>query len=310
VKIFRATTDRRDNGTRLDLFLIKAVSDLSRKRAKRLIDEHRVSVNGKIEAMASRLLKEGERVEVRFPEESAASGKAKAEAPKVGILYRDAHFVAVDKGPGLPSGPTRDPGRRHAQTAAEETTGQRLTLLHRIDRDTTGILLLARTKAFAEELLDAFKTRRVEKTYLAIVSGRTPESFEDVCHLKEVAGGRVAVVQSGGMRAETAFRTLAVSHLPGEGHSLVEAHPHTGRMHQIRAQLSRRGYPILGDSLYGGSPAVRVKAGELAVPRQMLHARRIAFVHPATGQRMEIESPIPEDFYKIMEALFGAVEGA
>ena len=192
------------------------------------------------------------------------------------MIYRDETILAVNKTAGLPSGPTKDPRRPHAQALVEAAAGERLTLLHRLDRDTTGVLLFARTPEAAERMLAAFRGREVEKVYLALVSGRTQPAFEDVCHLREAPGSRVEVVRSGGMRAETSFRTLAFA----EGHSLVEARPRTGRMHQIRVQLARLGHPIVGDALYGGAAAIRVGGREVAVPRQMLHALRVGFPHP------------------------------
>jgi 23S rRNA pseudouridine1911/1915/1917 synthase len=321
-KAINLVAARSDAGTRLDLFMVAAARDMSRKKAKKLIDTRRVSVNGRIEGMASRALKGGERIEVRLPDEQ------KVETPKVTVFHEEPAFIAVAKSPGIPSGPTIDPKRLHAQKVAENTLGERLTLLHRIDRDTSGLLLMARDKGFAEALLTAFRTREVEKRYLAIVSGRTPPKFDDVCHLKEVQGGKVAVVKSGGMKAETSFETLAFA----GGASLVLAKPRTGRMHQLRAQLSRKGFPILGDSLYGGSASVSLDDGggggggggknrprvrgrakakpvktstqKVTVDRQMLHAWKIAFTHPETGERMELCCPPPEDFVQAVKAIF------
>ncbi len=310
--------ERSDAGTRLDLFIVAKARDMSRKKAKKLIDTRRVSVDGRIESMASRTLKAGERIEVRLPDEE------KTHAPTIEIIHDEPAFIAVAKGPGLPSGPTQDPKRLHAQKLAEAKLDTRLTLLHRIDRDTSGLLLMARDKEFTAALLDAFRTREVEKRYLAIVSGCPPQSFEDVCRLKEVSGGKVAVVRNGGMKAQTTFETL----VSVGGASLVLAKPHTGRMHQLRAQLARRGYPVLGDSLYGGTASIRVGAAksaksgraksnrgkkgrervskfrEVSVERQMLHAWKIAFVHPLTGERVELTCAPPADFIRTMTALF------
>jgi 23S rRNA pseudouridine1911/1915/1917 synthase len=288
--------DRREAGLRLDLFLANNLPDLSRKQAKRLVDGRRVAVNGRIEALASRELAPGERVSVLLPEEGE-----ERRPPAVTILYEDGDCLVVAKPPGLPSGPTKDPARPHAAALAEALTGRRLTLLHRLDRDTSGALLLAKTSPFAQALTRAFRERTVEKGYLALARGRVPASFEVVLHLKEGAAGRVLVVRSGGVRADTAFRTLAHR----GGYSLVEARPRTGRMHQIRVQLAHAGHPILGDSLYGGDAAVPVGAGEEPVGRQMLHAWTLAFDHPTLARRLRVEAPVPDDFRALAEALFG-----
>jgi 23S rRNA pseudouridine1911/1915/1917 synthase len=293
----RFRVEGREAGGRLDLFLAASVPGLSRKQAKKLIDGRCVAVNGRIEPMASRELRSGEEVAVRFPPAEAARPAESSPA----VIYRDESILAVNKPPNLPSGPTKDPRRPHAQALVERAEGERLTLLHRLDRDTTGVLLFAREPEAAERMLASFRGREVEKVYLALVSGRTEPAFEDVCHLREAPGSRVEVVRSGGMRAETSFRTLAFA----EGHSLVEARPRTGRMHQIRVQLARLGHPIVGDALYGGAAAIRAGGREVAVPRQMLHALRVGFPHPGRQERREIAAEPPEDFLSVVEALFG-----
>lgn len=281
----------------MDLFLVQNLPGLSRKQAKRLVDGRRVAVNGRIEPMASRELAAGERVSVSLPEKETAGGAA------VTALYEDGDCLAVAKPPGLPSGPTKDPSRLHAAALAERLAGRPLTLLHRLDRDTSGVLLLAKTSIFAAALTRAFRERTVEKRYLALARGRVPGSFESALHLKEGEAGRVLVVRSGGVRADTAFRTLAHR----GGYSLVEARPRTGRMHQIRVQLAHAGHPIVGDALYGGDAAVAVGSGEEPVHRQMLHAWTLTFDHPSLGQRLQIEAPVPDDFRTLAEALFGRV---
>jgi 23S rRNA pseudouridine1911/1915/1917 synthase len=290
------TVDRREAGQRLDLYLVNALEGVSRKQAKRLVDGRCVSVNGRMESMASRILAGGERVAVLLPDP-----RRDEPSPELTVLYQDHDCAAVAKPAGIPSGPTRDATRVHAARLAEELLGLPLTLLHRLDKDTSGVLLLAKTEAFANALLAAFRERRVEKVYLALARGRTAESFEAVSHLKEGEGGRMLVVRSGGMRADTGFRTLAAA----GGYSLVEARPRTGRTHQIRVHLAQAGHPILGDSLYGGDASVRLGPAEEHVPRQMLHARTLRFGHPALGREVSVEAPLPEDFRRLAEALFG-----
>lgn len=291
-----STVERKGAGERLDLWLTAAFPDLSRKRAKKLIDAGSVSVNGRIEKMASRLVAAGERIE--FAEEDKAPAE---KPPKLKALYMDDWLVALDKPPGLVSGPTKDQSRPYAEKLAKTAFGNELTLLHRLDRDTSGVLLFGRTRAANAALLEAFKKREIEKRYLALCAGRTQAQFSDVCHLKEVEGSRVVVAHSGGVRAETDFTTIATAH----GWSLVEARPKTGRMHQIRAQLARLGHPIAGDGVYGGAAAVVRGCEEFLVGRQLLHARHLAFTHPGTGVRIEIGSPVPEDFKSAVEFLFG-----
>lgn len=289
-----AKVDARSAGARLDLWMVSSFPEMSRKKAKKLIDAGAVSINGRIEKMASRAVAAGEKVE--FVDEP----KAAAEKPvRLRAIYADEWVVAIDKPPGLVSGPTKDVDRPHAEKIAKRQFGNELTLLHRLDRDTSGALLFGRTKGANTALLEAFKKREIEKRYLAVCAGKTKAEFSDVRYLKEVGGSRVVIVNSGGMRAETDFTTLATV----DGWSLVEARPKTGRMHQIRAQLANLGHPIAGDAIYGGA-AVVGEGGQRAA-RQMLHAWRVAFAHPGNGERLEIVCPPPEDFREVVEALFG-----
>ena len=283
---------RREGGLRLDLFLVGALEGVSRKQAKRLVDSRRVSVDGRLEPMASRLLRAGEHVRVLRP-----SAVPEARASALDVLFRDEHCLAVDKPAGIPSGPTRDPGRVHAALLAERALGAPLTLLHRLDKDTSGVLLLGRSREFSRALLEDFRQRRVEKVYLALVQGTPRERFEVVSHLKEAAGDRILTVRSGGVRAETAFRVLARA----KGYALVEARPRTGRTHQIRVHLAGEGCPIVGDARYGGCAEV----GGRPVPRQMLHARTVCFRDPASGVEVRVEAPLPEDFLAAARAAFG-----
>lgn len=289
-----AKVEARGAGARLDLWMVGAFPDMSRKRAKKLIDSGAVSINGRIEKMASRAVALGEKIEYADEQKPAAEMPVKLRA-----IYSDEWLIAIDKPPGLVSGPTKDVDRPHAEKLAKRQFGNELTLLHRLDRDTSGVLLFGRTKGANAALLEAFKKREVEKRYLAVCAGKTRAEFSDACHLKEVGGSRVVIVNSGGMRAETDFTTLATA----GGWSLVEARPKTGRMHQIRAQLANLGHPIVGDGVYGGA-AVVGESG-LRAARQMLHAWRIAFAHPEHGGRVEIVCPPPEDFREVAEALFG-----
>ena len=288
----RLVVPRKAGGLRLDLYLVEAIPELSRKQAKRLVDARHISVDGAIEPMASRLLRGGERVEAHLP-----TGGKEAPPAEIRVLYADPQVLAVDKPPGIPSGPTRDRSRQHVAALAERLSGCRLTLLHRLDKDTSGVLLLGKTREFSAALLDDFRHRRVEKRYLALVRGRPQQAFDVVSHLKEAEGDRIRTVRSGGMRAETGFRVLSRA---GE-YALVEAVPRTGRTHQIRVHLAQVGCPILGDGLYGGDAAV----GARAVPRQMLHAWSLTFRHPVSEQPLRVEAPMPQDFQEVARAIFG-----
>jgi 23S rRNA pseudouridine1911/1915/1917 synthase len=161
------------------------------------------------------------------------------------------------------------------------------------------VTVLARTPAAAAALAEAFRTGAPEKTYLALAA-RAPAPAEgrvDAPLGKDPARAGLRRVVPGGDPAATRYRTLRAGPLA----ALVEARPETGRTHQIRVHLAHLGAPLLGDARYGGPRRV----GEVAIPRVMLHARRLALVHPATGERIAFEAPLPEDFAAAERALLG-----
>jgi len=278
-------------GERLDRFLAGAVPGTSRRRAKRWVDARRVWVDGRIELMASRVLRGGERIVVE-PEPEPDPG----EPPEIPVVWEDEHALAVDKPAGIPSGPTRDPRRAHVQSVMQARLGRPLVLVHRLDLDTTGVLLLAKDPETGAALARLFRERAVSKTYLALVRGRPPKEFRVVSHLRE-GHGRVHVVRAGGLRSETRFETLAWA----RGVALVKAVPRTGRMHQIRAHLAGEGVPILGDPVYGGPS----RLGSRMVGRQMLHALELGFRHPLSGQTVRVTASVPADLRGIGQALLG-----
>jgi len=285
-------------GERLDLFIARCLAGVSRKAVKKALDGGQVFVDGRTERRAGQLLRGNETVTVTLdlPEPVPP-------APELLIIYRDEHLLAVDKPAGLPAHPTVA-GRANAlclvgELLQKEGAGTPI-LLHRLDADTTGVLLFALTDAANRELSRQFSEREVEKVYLALVAGVPPDSFHVKNFLKPGVRGRTVAVTSGGQSAETAFRVLR----RGEGVALVEARPKTGRTHQIRAHLAGEGFPLLGDTLYGGSHLIEPGGERLPVRRHLLHAFHLSFRHPATGEATTIEAPLPEDFQAVLNFAF------
>lgn len=208
------------------------------------------------------------------------------------ILYEDAYFVAAEKPAGLPSQATLDKSRPHFYALLQEQLGKEtyLALHHRLDRDTSGVMIFAKTKEANLPLAELFKEHRIQKTYVALSrKHRCPEQWVVKNFLAEAPRtnkerARMIAVRAGGLPAETHFRLL-------ENLSrglVIEAQPKTGRMHQIRSHLSERGLGIFGDDLYAS-------AQEPAAPRLMLHSHRLEFKHPWSGKSVLIESPLPRD---------------
>ncbi len=220
------------------------------------------------------------------------------------VIFEDPQLLALNKPPGLSS----QGGRGQVNTLDEllwafaRSNGNRPRLIHRLDRDTSGVILTAKTKPAAGFLGKAVMGRNVRKTYLAVVAPGPPDPPEGIIEtpLRREELGREAymrVCASDHPDAETAqsrYRTLA----RGEGAALVELRPQTGRMHQLRVHMASIGRPIAGDARYGGA---LVLAGQ-AVPRLMLHARALDFPHP-DGGRKRIEAELPEDFRVILRAI-------
>ena len=295
-------------GERLDLFIARSLDGVSRKVVKKALDGGQVFVNDRTERRAGYLLLGNESVTVTLdlPEPVPP-------APDLTILYRDEHLLAVDKPAGLPAHPTVA-GRTNALSLVTELLrgegkGAPPILLHRLDADTTGVLLFALKDAANRELSRQFAEREVEKTYLALVAGTPAESFHVKNFLKPGVRGRSVAVASGGQPAETLFRTLKMNTPPlskggAEGFALVEARPKTGRTHQIRTHLAGAGFPLAGDTLYGGPRFIERGGERLIVHRHLLHAWRLAFRHPESGEPVTIEASLPKDFRQVLSFAF------
>jgi tRNA pseudouridine32 synthase/23S rRNA pseudouridine746 synthase len=226
------------------------------------------------------------------------------------VIAEDAAILALNKPAGLSS----QGGRIKANTlddllwAFARSNGKRPELVHRLDRDTSGVILAAKTKPAAGFLGKAIAARKVRKTYLALIaSPPDPSAGTITTPLRREEIGREAYMRTcapdhpDAQACESRYRTLASGHSA----AMVELIPHTGRMHQLRVHLASIGRPILGDVRYGGA----LVAGGVAVPRLMLHASRLEFPHPEGGSRT-IEAPAPEDFVGVAHAAGLAISGA
>ena len=285
-------------GERLDLFLVRRLAEVSRKAVKRALDGGRVFVDERCERRAGLQLAGGETVVLTLDLPAPLPA-----APAFPLLYRDAELAALDKPAGLPAHPTgaSRPNALEGLTELLRTEGKDVApiLLHRLDADTSGVLLFAFTARANRGLACQFADREMKKSYLALVAGDPPDTFVVANHLRPGVRGRTVAVASGGQTAETDFRTLG----RGPGFALVEASPRTGRTHQIRAHLSGEGFALLGDTLYSGPATFSLDGEKVAVGRHLLHARCLTFRHPATGAPCAIEAPLPTDFLPFLERL-------
>jgi len=275
---------------RLDAVVAERLG-VTRAEAQRAIASGCVTVDGAPRPKSFRLTG-GEHVRV----EMGASSALAAEGPAIDVRYRDDHLLVVSKPAGLPTHPTQN---RRTGTLVNRLLGMQVPLaprggplrpgiVHRLDAGTSGLLVVASDDETYEALAVLFERHDVERRYLALVRGVVPhERFEVDAPLGR-RGARIRVDATSGRAAATAFE---VRERFGRA-TLVEAIPRTGRTHQIRVHLSAVGHPILGDGRYGGGGD---QARELGLDRPFLHAWRIAFHHPATGERIELEEPLPPD---------------
>jgi 23S rRNA pseudouridine1911/1915/1917 synthase len=288
--------DPKEAGKRLDVFVAQA-SGLSRARVQGLIEAGDVLVAGHPQK-ARYLVRAGERIGVTVP--PAVSLDLVPEPFPLEILFEDEQLLVLNKPAGLVVHPGA--GRRtgtlvHALLAhCRDLPGiggvERPGIVHRLDRDTSGVMLVAKTDLAHHALSHQFKTRIVRKRYLALVHGELGQDagrIEANIGRREDDRKRMGVKRKGGREAVTTFRVLARS----AGRTLLDLGLETGRTHQIRVHLAHIGHPVVGDQMYGGR---RERHGKGEGMRQLLHAWRIGFRHPTTEGWLEFEAPIPADF--------------
>jgi 23S rRNA pseudouridine1911/1915/1917 synthase len=275
-----------DAGQRLDVFLAGPAG--SRTAAQRLIEDGRVRVDGRPQPKRY-ALSEGETVTVEERVEDAAPDVPPA---RYAVAYEDDHLIVVDK----PAGVVVHPGQGHDQgTLVQALAGrvaggpdpERPGVVHRLDRDTSGLLVLARDEATHAALQQALRERRLTREYLALVEGRPPARSGTI----DAPLGRDRRVRTR-MSSDTDNPREAITHFETErvfeGATLLRVRLETGRTHQIRAHLLAIGNPVAGDPEYGN-------ARRYGLARQFLHAARLAFAHPVSGETLDLLSPLPED---------------
>ncbi|HUT88938.1 MAG TPA: RluA family pseudouridine synthase [Thermoguttaceae bacterium] len=312
------TVSSSEAGWRLDLFLVHHFPDYSRVHLRRVITAGGVRIDDETGGKPSYRLKPGQRVRVVLPE-------IPREAPRpekipLDVLYEDDWLAVVNKPPGMVVHPARGHWSGTLASALQYHFGGKLStaggptrpgIVHRLDRDTSGAILVAKHDQAHARLAAQFRDRTVEKEYFALVSG-SPERDRDVIdcpigmhptHREKMAIRRD---DSASRPAETFYEVLERF----DGFAAVRASPKTGRTHQIRVHLSHVGCPVLCDRQYGGRS--RITRGEIRrdpddtlvlLDRQALHAWRIEFTHPDTGEPVRIEAPLPDDMAAVLAEL-------
>lgn len=322
LKKWTFTVEKTTRGLRLDDFLYqklaaeKVISDFTRGHARKWIIEGKVELNRRRLALPGRILAEGEVVEFFYDSgkksapnfadpSSGTKGSNAAPAPgeylfsltDIPIIYEDEDLLVVSKPAGLPTQPTLDPDRVNLYELLKTKPGLNYVgLHHRLDRDTSGVIVFTKRKEANLGVANAFKNRDAKKIYLSIVEIREkplPRGtwvVENFLKRDDRKGARkdrpMRSVKSGGDTAKTSFQILSL----GSRAALLACAPHTGRMHQIRVHLSEAGYPIIGDSTYGSALSGRV----------MLHAAHLTLSHPITNLTSSFTAPLPADFLECL----------
>jgi 23S rRNA pseudouridine1911/1915/1917 synthase len=314
----RVTVPDTDAGERLDRLLAARIADLSRTRVKHLIETGQVTLDGATITDPSLRVKPGQTFQVTLPE--AVADAPEPQAMPLTIIYEDAHLLVLDKPAGLVVHPA--PGNldhtlvnallAHCGASLVGIGGvRRPGIVHRLDKDTSGLMVVAKDDKSHAALSAAFAAREVRRSYLGVVWG-VPRPREG-----EIAGNigrsprnrkKMAVVPAGGKPALTRYR---VQRAFKDVAALVECRLATGRTHQIRVHMTELGHPLIGDPTYGDTRSrgrlktlpAEARAGLLAFPRQALHANVIGFDHPWTGETLLFESPLPCDIRELIRTL-------
>ncbi len=298
-------------GERLDQYLSRVFKDLTRSRIQGLIEAGHAQVDGKPAKVALRL-KGGERLSLQIP--APVPALPVAEELPLAVLHEDRDLVVVDKAAGM----VVHPGAGHASGTLVNALLHRVKdlagvggelrpgIVHRLDKDTTGCLVVAKHETALVALQKSFKTRVVEKTYLALVHGQPKHAevrIETLYGRHPVHRQRFTGKVKEGKPAITVYRVREQF----EGAALVEVDLLTGRTHQIRVHLAEAGHPLLCDTVYGAGRKAKGHAEEAqeVLGRQALHAWKLSFPHPRTGKVLHVEAPLPPDFTAALKVLRG-----
>lgn len=288
---------------RVDAAIAQNIEDISRSYAQQLIEKGLVFVNGKGEIKSKLLLNPGDKVVVNVP--PPVTLETMPEEIPLSIVYEDEHLLVVSKPRGMVVHPAAGNGSgtlvnallKHCHGQLSEINGVvRPGIVHRIDKDTTGLLLVAKDNKSHIGLAEQIKAHSLTRQYIALVHNNIKNdegTIETTIGRHPTERKKMSVHARQGRVAITHYKVLARY----DGYTLVQCRLETGRTHQIRVQMSYIGNPLVGDKLYG------IKKEKFALEGQLLHAQVLGFIHPITNQYMEFSAPLPEDFLKILKIL-------
>jgi len=309
------TVPEESAGARLDRFLASVLGDQSRSQIQRLIKEGRIRV-GDREAKPNQAIKVGQAISIDIP--APVDPTPQPEPLPLRILYQDRDVIVIDKPAGMVvhpaaghEGGTLVNALLHHVTDLSGIGGEkRPGIVHRLDRGTSGLMVVAKNDRAHEALARQFRDREVEKEYAALVWGEVMAGHRIDAPIGRDPANRKRMSAKARRSREAVTRIVRAEHL-GRALTLVRVAIYTGRTHQIRVHLSAIGHPIVGDSLYGG--VRRRVPGDLRavahLERPFLHAARLVFAHPEDGRRMQFESPLPDDLQRVLDELREQMHG-
>ena len=321
-RLRRFTVPDEANGQRLDLFLAQQLGEVSRSRVQLLLQQGGVLIDGKL-AKASRKLRSGESISV-LGDPQPPPLRAMAESIPLEIVYEDADLAVVNKPAGMMvhagSGATEDARNRgtlvnallHYLNELSSAGGPlRPGIVHRLDKQTSGLIVVAKNDLTHARLSSMFSRRQVRKLYLALVQGDLPQERGTVnapISRDVVRRTRMTTRREGGRGAVSHWEVLRRIRGPYGSFTLVSVRIETGRTHQIRVHMASLGHPVVGDTLYGAASAIAPLAGtgglpRLVLPRNFLHAAELEFAHPGNGERLTLVSNLPADLKDFMSQL-------
>lgn len=290
---------------RLDAYISKEIEDLSRSMIQKLLEEDKINVNGKIEKPSYKV-QEGDIIEVSIEEPKEV--KIEAQDIPLDIIYEDNDILVVNKQKGLvvhpangnPDGTLVNAIMAHCKDSLSGIGGElRPGIVHRLDKDTSGLLIIAKNDKAHIQVSEQIKNREVKKTYIALVRGTIAED-EATINMpigRNTKDRKKMAVTKNGKEAVTHFKVLNRYTTNKGSYTLLEIKIDTGRTHQIRVHMAEIGHPVIGDSVYSNGK------NEFGVEGQCLHAKRLEFVHPITGKEMKLEAPLPKYFQNIIAQL-------
>ena len=313
-KIYHIEKDQ--HGTRLDRFLMRVTEDMSRTHLQRLIRDGNVTVNGKVAKQPSYALRNGDAVHLTLPPPRPLDTIAPENIP-LDILHEDNHLIVLNKPAGMLVHPANDVYTGTLVNAllahCTDLSGiggvERPGIVHRLDKDTSGILVVAKTDVVHRELSAQFEKHSITRQYVAIVCGIPAETTGTID--AQIARSRrdrrrMTTVENHGRHAVTHYEVLETY----PKFALVQLTLETGRLHQIRVHLQHIGHPVAGDAIYGGEQRAindadtgALKHALAQLKRQALHARLLGFTHPTTGENLTFSAPMLKDMQRVVDVL-------